>query len=137
MCAEMLRVLAPGGSCVFSTLGPATLCELRRAWAQVDGDEHVNRFTPLVEVENAMRAAGFSDIGMETCVLQLHYAELGELLRELKTLGAHNVNRARPGGLTGRRRLQGLLDAYETERLGGQLPATYEVAYVTASKSHG
>jgi malonyl-CoA O-methyltransferase len=136
LCAEMMRVLAPGGTCVFSTLGPATLCELRRAWAAVDEDEHVNRFTPLEELKAALQAAGFADLQMETCLLQLQYRQLKELLRELKTLGAHNVNKARPGGLTGRRRLQGLLDAYELVRADGLLPATYEVAYIVVRKAH-
>ncbi len=34
--AELARVLRPGGRCVFTSLGPDTLCELRPAWAAVD-----------------------------------------------------------------------------------------------------
>ena len=34
--AELARVLKPGGRCVFTTLGPDTLRELRQAWAAVD-----------------------------------------------------------------------------------------------------
>ncbi|MCZ6828157.1 MAG: malonyl-ACP O-methyltransferase BioC [Gammaproteobacteria bacterium] len=137
LCSEMMRVLVPGGTCVFSSLGPATLCELRQAWAAVDADEHVNRFTPVAELKTALHAAGFARVQLETRTLKLQYQELRELLQELKTLGAHNVNKARPGGLTGRRRLQGLLNAYEALRVDGQLPATYEVVYVVVNKACG
>src|SRR5690606_3400762 len=34
--AEVRRVLRPGGLALFSTFGPATLQELREAWAEVD-----------------------------------------------------------------------------------------------------
>ena len=54
---------------------------------------------------------------------------MGELLSELKTLGAHNMNRDRPAGLTSRRALQGMLAAYEAQREEGVLPATYEVVF--------
>ena len=48
---------------------------------------------------------------------------------DLKHLGAHNITAGRPRGLTGRRRLQRMLQAYETYRHDGVLPASYEVVY--------
>jgi malonyl-CoA O-methyltransferase len=57
----------------------------------------------------------------------MHYQRVGDLLNELKTLGAHNMNRDRPGGLTSRRTLQGMLQAYECWREEGLLPASYDV----------
>jgi malonyl-CoA O-methyltransferase len=59
----------------------------------------------------------------------MEYQRVGDLLAELKTLGAHNMNRARPAGLTGRRALQGMLEAYEAWREDGMLPATYDVLF--------
>lgn len=51
-------------------------------------------------------------------------------MRELKLLGAHNVLENRPRGLTGKKSLQGLVQAYEIFRTTqGLLPATYEVVY--------
>ena len=44
---ELARVLKPGGRCLLATLGPDTLHELKRAWAAVDDDVHVNSFTAL------------------------------------------------------------------------------------------
>ncbi len=60
---------------------------------------------------------------------------MSELLHELKTLGAHNVNRNRPSGLTGRRVLQGMMRAYEYWREGEVLPATYQVYFGVLEKT--
>lgn len=51
-------------------------------------------------------------------------------MRDLKTLGAHNISAGRAPGLTGRRRLQAMCAAYEQYRQSdGLLPATYEIVY--------
>ncbi|MNJ78248.1 Malonyl-[acyl-carrier protein] O-methyltransferase [compost metagenome] len=59
----------------------------------------------------------------------LHYPDVRSLTHELKALGAHNLNPGRPSGLTGRARMQGLLQAYEAFRQPAGLPATYQVVY--------
>ena len=50
-------------------------------------------------------------------------------MRELKAIGAHNVTAGRARGLTGRKRLAAMTQAYETQRRDGELPATYEVIH--------
>jgi malonyl-CoA O-methyltransferase len=57
------------------------------------------------------------------------YREARTLMQDLKQLGAHNITAGRPRGLTGRRRLQRMLQAYEDYRRDGVLPASYEVVY--------
>src|SRR5262249_54052774 len=47
---EVRRVLRSGGFFAFSTFGPATLSELRSAWAQADGHNHVNHFIDMHDV---------------------------------------------------------------------------------------
>ncbi len=132
--AEIARVLKPGGRCVFTTLGPDTLHELRHAWAAVDAHQHVNSFLPSAALEAA--AALVPGIGLALCTRRhcMRYARVGELLSELKALGAHNMNRGRPAGLTSRKTLLGMLQAYETRREGGLLPATYEVFFGEVDK---
>jgi malonyl-CoA O-methyltransferase len=132
--AELARVLRPGGRCVFTSLGPATLRELRAAWAAVDQHQHVNEFLPADALLEA--AAGVPGVRLElrSQSLRMQYQQVRELLNELKTLGAHNVNRDRPAGLTGRRALQGMLRAYEEWREDGLLPASYEVFFGTLEK---
>ncbi len=132
--AELQRVLKPGGSVVFSTLGPATLAELRQAWQTVDGFVHVNQFVSaacwkLLIAQSAMQLAGWQDM-----LYTLSYDTVFGLMRELKTLGAHNVNDGRSKGLTSRRRLSALQRAYDDFRCEGALPATYEVYFVHLRK---
>lgn len=131
--AELARVLKPGGRCLLATLGPDTLYELKRAWAAVDDDVHVNSFIPLEQLleHNTRLALG----RCETEYKVLRYNRLQELMHELKALGAHNVNSRRDQGLSSRQRLVRLLDAYEQQRMAdGALPATYEVYYLELLK---
>jgi malonyl-CoA O-methyltransferase len=127
--AELARILSPGGRCLFTSLGPDTLHELRTAWAAVDAHQHVNRFLPLAELEKAARRVPGMHLSLDREFHRMEYNRVGELLAELKTLGAHNMNRDRPAGLTSRRVMQGMLEAYEAQRDSGVLPATYEVIF--------
>lgn len=137
--AEIYRVLAPGGQFLFSTLGPNTLQELRIAWSAVDDYVHVNRF---VEQSVLVTAAGHAGFDAEAFKAQwveenitLEYDTLKNLTRELKALGAHNVNQGRPAGLMGKRRMRTFIEAYEEQRSAtGLLPATYQVWYGALTK---
>lgn len=133
---EALRVLKPGGWFYFSTLGPNTLHELVESWEQADPHYvHVNSFLPVVDVLNAANESGFY---MEdfTCEPEtLFYRDALALMRELKALGAHNINDGRNPGLMGRQKLRTLSKAYEKFRnMNGYLPASYEVVYVLLKK---
>jgi len=132
--AELGRVLTPGGRCVFTTLGPQTLWELRAAWATVDTHQHVNTFLTASALEEAATAIPGVTLTLEIREVRTHYARVRDLLDELKALGAHNMNRSRPTGLTSRRALQGMLHAYEERRVHGALPATYEVIFAVLEK---
>jgi len=128
-CAELRRVLRPGGLLLFSTLGPDTLKELRASWAVADGHSHVNAFVDMHDVGDALLHARFADPVMDMEQLTMTYADAFALMRDLKTLGAHNVTAGRAHGLTGKNRLKTMLAAYEGLRRDGLLPATYEVVY--------
>lgn len=134
--AELERVLRPGGSAWIATLGPDTLHELRAAWSEADRGTHVNRFAGRDEIAAAAARAGLRLAQHREQQLTLEYAELGQLTRELKALGAHNVNADRPAGLGGRQRLQRFRDAYERRRnAAGRLPASYQVWYLQLEKA--
>jgi malonyl-CoA O-methyltransferase len=134
LCAELYRVLAPGGCLHIATLGPGTLSELQIAWQAVDTYQHVNRFVPVPSLVAQVQTAGFVAVGTGVQTTTLYSENLRELTRELKGLGARNVNQSRPRGLTGRRQLQRLTQAYEPYRKAQGLPASYEVVYLTARK---
>ena len=138
--AELARVLRPGGQCVFTSLGPETLRELRDSWAAVDSYQHVNSFIPASKLERAATDTPGIKLTLRTENFLMQYQRVGELLRELKVLGAHNMTRGRPPGLTGKTALQGMFAAYEGWRDGGMLPATYDVQFGIVDKdgrAHG
>jgi len=133
--AEMRRVLRPGGCAWIATLGPQTLHELRAAWAAVDDSSHVNTFTEREQLERLITRAGLRVEAWQAQPMVLRYAELRQLTRELKAIGASNVNRGRPTGLAGRQRLGKFASAYEALRGDdGLLPATYEVWFLTLQR---
>lgn len=126
---EFRRVLRPGGVVMFSTFGPDTLNELRAAWAAVDGRSHVNRFLDMHDVGDALLGAGLGEPVMDVDRMRVDYTHVRALMRDLKAIGAHNVTADRPQGLTGRRRMAAVEQAYEPLRRAGCLPASYEVVY--------
>lgn len=126
---EVRRVLRPGGVVLASSLGFSTLHELRQAWAAVDNKPHVNAFTDMRQVADVMLRLGFAQVVATSEVITMTYADVMDLMRDLKAIGAHNVDENRPRGLMSRSALQRLRQAYETFRADGVLPATYEVNF--------
>lgn len=126
---EFLRVLRPGGLLMFTTFGTDTLKELRAAWAAVDGESHVTLFPDMHDVGDALVGSRFAEPVMDVDRMLLTYERVEDLMVDLKVLGAHNVTRARPRGLTGKGRMAAMTAAYEGFRREGRLPASYEVIY--------
>jgi len=131
---ELHRVLAPGGLLMFSTFGPDTLGELRAAYRGTDSHTHVNRFIDMHDIGDMLVHGGFADPVMDMERLTLTYADVRELMRDLKAIGAHNVTRGRPPGLSGKSRIAAVAHNYEALRREGRLPATFEVVYGHAWK---
>lgn len=131
---EISRVLAPGGLLLFSTFGPGTLAELRDAWSASDrvNQPHVNHFFDPHALGSALMHAGFDEPVLDVDRIVMRYPDTLSLMRELKAIGAHNVTQGRARGLTGRRRLAAMREAYEVQRRDGTLPATYEVIHATS-----
>jgi len=123
------QVLAPRGLVNFATFGPDTLVELRTAWAQADGLSHVNQFTDMHDLGDGLVRAGLAEPVLDVERYTLTYPDVYGLMRDLKAIGAHNVNAGRPRGMTGRGRLRAMESAYERYRQEGALPATYEVVF--------
>ena len=126
---EFRRILRPGGVLLFSTLGPETLHELRASWREVDAYSHVNDFVDMRDVGDALFRAGLVDPVVDRDWLTLTYQKLNGLVRDLKSLGAHNLTLGRSRGLMGKGRWQALEQAYENYRKDDVLPASYEVVY--------
>jgi len=133
--SDCRRVLQTGGQLVFATFGPATLWELKAAWASVDSFTHVNQFYSLTQINNFLRQAGFESISAETAGYQSRYASVPTLMRELKALGAHNVNLHRNRQPTTRRQLQQMINYYQNSfSAGTKVVASYEIIFIRAER---
>jgi malonyl-CoA O-methyltransferase len=130
--AEAQRVLKPTGFFAFSTFGPDTLKELRASWAEVDDYHHVHQFMDMHDVGDALVRAGLVEPVLDVERMRLTYANVMGLMRDLKTIGAHNLTAGRAKGLTGKSRLEKMVSAYEAFRQDDRLPATYEIIYGAA-----
>jgi malonyl-CoA O-methyltransferase len=125
---EFKRVLKNGGQIVFSTLGPKTLWELRSAWQHVDDYRHVNDFIDIEDIQLQLAHAGLNGF-VEPRMIKLKYTSVIQLMRELKTIGAANINHSRQRGLTGKHRLQKVCDEYG-KLMGNQVThATWHVLF--------
>jgi malonyl-CoA O-methyltransferase len=127
--SEFRRILRPGGLLIFTILGPDTLKELRRAWATVDDYPHVNIFYDAHDIGEFMINSHLVGAVLDIDRMTLTYKTVIELMMDLKELGAHNINKGRRRGLTGKEMFKTLIDAYEYFRQDGLLPASYEVIY--------
>ncbi|MBN4053946.1 malonyl-ACP O-methyltransferase BioC [Haliea sp. AH-315-K21] len=131
--SELKRILRPQGTFHISTFGPETLQEVTQAWQQVDSYIHVNRFQSCSFLKNEINGKGFSNNHIKIDPMLIYYQSFEKLARELKSIGASNKNAGQGQGLSGRRKISKLKQAFERnadEELG--IPVTYQVFYVSA-----
>jgi malonyl-CoA O-methyltransferase len=138
---EVARVLKPGGRFVMALFGEKTLCELRASHRQAvfenDGrrSSHVQSFPTLNEVSTALRLTDLSCRSLLSTMEVEYHADVPDLLRQLKQIGASNAAADRPRGLASRRVMQAMMKMYEKEyRCDAGLPASYEVIIAIAEK---
>jgi len=127
--SELKRVVKPGGCILFTSFGPDALKELRHCWYKVDNDSYVNSFIDMHHIGDALLKAGFEDPVMDNETITVTYNDVYQIMRDLKTIGAHNVLNGRRHSLTGKNRLQAMIAEYETFRSEGVLPMSYEIVY--------
>lgn len=130
--ADCRRVLKPGGELVFATFGPETLWELKQAWAGVDSFTHVNEFYSGDEIGGFLQASGFEAVNVSRRIYQLDYPSVMDLMKELKGIGAHNVNLGRKRRPTTRSQLSGMISRYPGQAETGNVVASYEILFARA-----
>ncbi len=102
--AEAARVLADGGALLFATLGPDSLQEVRAAFAAVDDKLHVHAAFDMHDLGDLAMASGLAEPVLDVDRIEVTYADVAGLVRDLRAVGAMNVAGARRRTLTGRRR---------------------------------
>jgi malonyl-CoA O-methyltransferase len=126
---EYRRVLRPDGMLLFTTLGPGTFRELREAWASVDPQVLLPHFPDLLEVGDALVAAGFREPVMDMEHITLHYPSLEALAGELEATATALLI---PGWERWRAERPRLEAAFSPHLAGTRFPLGYEVVYGTA-----
>lgn len=133
---EIKRALKPGGHVHLTTMGEHTLHELKLAWQAVDDKPHVNQFVPAAVLADEAMKQGLVDVIVDSEFITMTYANVVDLMRDLKNIGAHNVDHNRPKGLTSPATIKKLTENYQQFRTeDGLYPATYELVYLRARKA--
>ena len=102
--AEAARVLADGGALLFATLGPDSLQEVRTAFAAVDDRIHVHAAFDMHDLGDLALAAGLAEPVLDVDRIEVTYADVASLMRDLRAAGGVNVAGGRRRTLTGPRR---------------------------------
>jgi len=132
---EIKRALKPGGLLHLTSMGEHTLHELKQAWAGIDDQPHVNQFVPAAHIADLAMRLGYEDVIADSEFITLTYANVVDVMRDLKNIGAHNVDHNRPKGLMSSSVIKQLNQHYEEFRTDdGLYPATYELVYLRARK---
>jgi len=122
-------VLREGGLFSFTTVGPDTLAEVRRAWAGIDDAIHVHGFIDMHDIGDLALRAGFTEPVMDVDTLQVTYRDVASLVADLRACGATNVAAGRRTTLTGRARLAAFREALHETRSAGRFEVTVELVF--------
>ncbi len=122
--------LAPNGLLLFASFGPDTLKEVRQSWAQVDDLPHTSDFADMHEIGDSLLQAGFIDPVTDMEIITMTYANVRQLMRDIKKIGASNSQSDRQKGLMGKQKLSAFEQAYEQFKMeDGLYPASWEIIY--------
>lgn len=132
---EIKRALKPGAYLHLTTMGQHTLHELKLAWQSIDDQPHVNEFVPAAKMADLTLQLGFEDVIADSEFITMTYANVIDMMRDLKNIGAHNVDNNRSRGLTSPKIIKKLTENFEEFRTeDGLYPATFELVYLRARK---
>lgn len=142
---ECLRVLAPGGVICAAFFGGRTLWELQESYRQAlagrcsDADSRGNRlkrFKGIEEVRRVLADSGFEQVVAATETELEYHADVPDLLRSIKGIGAATTTAHHgAGGLGWRGILNDMAEIYRARfQENGVIPATYEVIYIVARR---
>lgn len=126
---EIRRVLRPDGMLLLSTLGPETMPELRQAWSGVDPQVELPVFPDLLEIGDALMAAGFREPVMDMERITLSYAKPEALFAELEATGMSMLVR---GWERRKHSGEALVEAYQPLLMDGKYPLGFEIIYGVA-----
>jgi len=135
--AQFARVLRTDGLVLFTSFGPDTLVELRRAWRTVDDHIHVHGFIDMHDLGDLTARAGLSEPVMDVDRLEIRYSSLEGLIADLRGTGTVNSAAGRPTGLMGRGRWQAFEEALYASAGAKQFTVSVELLFGQAWSTGG
>ena len=133
--SELQRVLEPGGTLAFTTLGTGTLHELETAFSGIDRHHRTLSFTSADAVEKLLLNAGFEHIQIMQETWVTHHPDFNNMLASIRGIGAGQSGSDRRRSLMGKVAWKTAQTRYEAmSNTDGMLPVTYEVMFIFAQK---
>lgn len=126
---QIRNILKPGGLFIFSTFGPNTLNELRQVTEDLFGKQKTNLFVDMHNIGDLLISSGFSDPVLDIENFTMTYQDIKKLFMDIRGIGATSGNHNQNKGFLGKSFIHKMIDKYESYRINGLLPATYEVIY--------
>ena len=126
---EAARVLRDGGLIVFTTVGPDTFQEIRRAWIGIDENIHVHGFLDMHDLGDIAVRSGLTEPVIDIDRFQLTYQLRERLFEDLRATGATNMAFGRRMQLTSLGRWESFCNQLEACRVEGQLSISVELVF--------
>ena len=123
---QVRRVLKPDGMFLFSTLGPASFAQVYEAAGCLEQPFVSAALPDLLEVGDALTAAGFQEPVMDVDFLTVHYSGIPELVAELEATGTSLLL---PHWDSVRQKQAELESSWPTLEAEGRFALAYEVIY--------
>ena len=126
---EVARILRADGLFAFSTLGPDSLAELRRASEFAGIETPAAPFEDMHDVGDAAVRAGLRDPVLDVDRVDITYRDARALFADLTAMGARGWRQPVRRGLIGSDRFAAMLGALEAGRTEGILRFGLEIIY--------
>ncbi len=131
---EWKRILTENGLVLFSSFGPETFANLKKAFEQVDRYAHVLSFPDMRDLGDRLVTAGFAAPVLEREWIDVTYRDVLKLLADVRAFGGNPLSGSRKG-LLGKFQYEKLLAALNVQRDdANQLTLRFEIIYGHAFK---
>jgi len=118
---------------MFTSAGPDTLAEYRRAWSGIDSYLHGFGLIDMHDLGDTMMASGFAAPVLDRDNLTIDYPDIDALQAELVALGAANLAQGRRTGLMSKEVRQKLRDNIAPgDRFAVSLELVQEIIFIVA-----
>ncbi len=126
---EISRTLKNGGLFLFSSFGPDTLVELRRAWHSIDDYIHVHAFFDMHDIGDILLKFNLVDPVLDVNKIYINYDNITKLISDIKGCGASNVAQGKRTSLTGKDKWKSFCSNFELNRENSKLNVTIEAIF--------